>query len=54
MYFDVADVTDPLGDVMRFISSFEVKYGSAHPVFYQGTYSQVHDTNSFLHDSQSS
>ncbi|XP_076457146.1 FAS-associated factor 2-like [Babylonia areolata] len=34
-------VTDPLGDVMRFISSFETKYGLTHPVFYQGTYSQA-------------
>ncbi|KAK7469954.1 hypothetical protein BaRGS_00036058 [Batillaria attramentaria] len=35
------NVTDPLGDVMRFISSFESKYGTCHPVFYQGTYSQA-------------
>ncbi|KAL8590976.1 hypothetical protein ACOMHN_019523 [Nucella lapillus] len=35
------NVTDPLGDVMRFISSFEAKFGLAHPVFYQGTYSQA-------------
>lgn len=34
-------VTDPLGDVMKFINSFEENYGSVHPVFYQGTYSQV-------------
>ena len=27
---------------MRFISSFEAKFGTSHPVFYQGTYSQVH------------
>lgn len=34
-------VTDPVGDVVSFIHSFEEKYGQAHPVFYQGTYSQV-------------
>ncbi|KAI2657035.1 FAS-associated factor 2 [Labeo rohita] len=33
-------VTDPVGDVMSFIQSFEEKYGRSHPVFYQGTYSQ--------------
>ncbi|KAK7091701.1 FAS-associated factor 2-like [Littorina saxatilis] len=35
------NVTDPLGDVMRFIDCFEAKYGTSHPVFYQGTYSQA-------------
>ncbi|XP_041360810.1 FAS-associated factor 2-like [Gigantopelta aegis] len=35
------NVTDPLGDVMKFIRSFEEKYGSDHPVFYHGTYSQA-------------
>ncbi|XP_025090464.1 FAS-associated factor 2-like isoform X2 [Pomacea canaliculata] len=35
------NVTDPLGDVLRFISQYESKYGSCHPVFYQGTYSQA-------------
>ena len=34
-------VTDPVGDVVSFMHSFEEKYGGAHPVFYQGTYSQV-------------
>lgn len=34
-------VTDPVGDVVSFIHSFEEKYGQSHPVFYQGTYSQV-------------
>lgn len=34
-------VTDPVGDVVSFIHSFEEQYGRSHPVFYQGTYSQV-------------
>lgn len=34
-------VTDPVGDVVSFIRSFEEKYGRSHPVFYQGAYSQV-------------
>uniref|UniRef100_A0A8C8C646 FAS-associated factor 2 n=1 Tax=Oncorhynchus tshawytscha TaxID=74940 RepID=A0A8C8C646_ONCTS len=34
-------VTDPVGDVVSFIHSFEEKYGRSHPVFYQGTYSQA-------------
>lgn len=34
-------VTDPVGDIVSFVHSFEEKYGRAHPVFYQGTYSQV-------------
>ncbi|GAB6018656.1 FAS-associated factor 2 [Chamberlinius hualienensis] len=33
--------SDPVEDVVNFISSYESKYGAAHPVFYQGTYSQV-------------
>lgn len=40
-----AVVTDPLADVMNFIESYETRYGSNHPVFYQGTYSQVRDMN---------
>ncbi|MED6266625.1 FAS-associated factor 2 [Characodon lateralis] len=36
-----ARVTDPVGDVVSFIHSFEEKYGRSHPVFYQGTYSQA-------------
>lgn len=34
-------VTDPVGDIVSFIHMFEEKYGRIHPVFYQGTYSQV-------------
>uniref|UniRef100_A0A8C7GRX0 FAS-associated factor 2 n=1 Tax=Oncorhynchus kisutch TaxID=8019 RepID=A0A8C7GRX0_ONCKI len=41
-------VTDPVGDVVSFIHSFEEKYGRSHPVFYQGTYSQVVLGTSFL------
>ena len=37
----VSDVTDPVGDVMRFIRNFNEKYGAEHPTFYQGSYSQV-------------
>lgn len=33
--------TDPLADVLNFIQNFETRYGSSHPVFYQGTYSQA-------------
>jgi len=33
-------VTDPLGDVLKFIQDFNTKYPS-HPVFYQGTYAQA-------------
>ncbi|XP_015113162.1 FAS-associated factor 2 [Diachasma alloeum] len=32
---------DPVQDVVRFISSFEERYGMNHPVFYQGSYSQA-------------
>lgn len=34
-------VTNPLQDVLDFIKSYEEKYSDTHPVFYQGTYSQV-------------
>lgn len=34
-------ISDPLEDIMEFISVYEEKYGRDHPVFYQGTYSQV-------------
>lgn len=34
-------VTDPLGDVQLSIQRYNEKYGSAHPVFYQGTYAQA-------------
>lgn len=33
-------VTDPLADVVNFIRDFNEKY-AVHPVFYQGTYTQV-------------
>lgn len=33
-------VTDPLGDVLQFIQSYNERYPD-HPVFYQGTYSQA-------------
>lgn len=33
-------VTDPLGDVLKFIRSYNEKYAE-HPVFYQGTYAQA-------------
>lgn len=33
-------VTDPLGDVMNFIQSYNEKY-PIHPTFYQGTYAQA-------------
>lgn len=33
-------VTDPLGDVLKFIQDFNAKFPS-HPVFYQGTYAQA-------------
>ena len=35
------DVTDPVGDVTRFIAAYNERYGPEHPVFYQGSYSQV-------------
>lgn len=35
------DVTDPVGDVTRFINSYEETLGTTHPTFYQGSYSQV-------------
>ncbi|XP_064597373.1 FAS-associated factor 2-like [Liolophura sinensis] len=34
-------VTDPVGDVVSFIHVFEEQFGTAHPTFYQGTYSQA-------------
>ncbi|KAL4709004.1 hypothetical protein ACJJTC_005865 [Scirpophaga incertulas] len=33
-------VTDPLGDVMGFISNYQSRF-NPHPVFYQGTYAQA-------------
>lgn len=35
------NVVDPVGDVMRFIQTYNDLYGNTHPVFYQGTYSQA-------------
>lgn len=34
-------VTDPVGDVLKFIDYFNETYGRSHPVFYQGSYSQA-------------
>lgn len=34
-------LTDPIGDVSSFITSYEEHYGDIHPVFYQGTYAQA-------------
>ena len=39
--FCVLDVVDPIGDVTRFIQNYNELFGNEHPVFYQGTYSQV-------------
>ncbi|KZC06971.1 PREDICTED: FAS-associated factor 2 [Dufourea novaeangliae] len=33
--------SDPVEDVINFIRSYEEHYGSSHPVFYQGSYSQA-------------
>lgn len=44
-------VTDPVGDVVSFIQNFEEKYGRSHPVFYQGTYSQVSGRAKYVDDS---
>lgn len=33
--------SDPVEDVMNFIRSYEEQYGTSHPVFYQGSYSQA-------------
>lgn len=33
--------SDPVEDVIKFIRSYEEKYGKSHPVFYQGSYSQA-------------
>jgi FAS-associated factor 2 len=41
MLLILPDVTDPVADVLSFIHLYEQKYGSVHPVFYQGTYSQA-------------
>lgn len=32
---------DPVQDVMNFIRTYEEHYGTNHPVFYQGSYSQA-------------
>ncbi|KAG1692961.1 FAS-associated factor 2-B [Nymphon striatum] len=39
--FNLFRVTDPTIEVVSFIQSYNEKYGSRHPVFYQGTYSQA-------------
>ncbi|XP_076291832.1 fas-associated factor 2 [Lasioglossum baleicum] len=33
--------SDPVEDVINFIRVYEERYGSSHPVFYQGSYSQA-------------
>lgn len=33
--------TTPLQDVLQFKAEFEKEFGSVHPTFYQGSYSQV-------------
>ncbi|XP_031849459.1 fas-associated factor 2 [Nomia melanderi] len=33
--------SDPVEDVINFIRAYEERYGSSHPVFYQGSYSQA-------------
>ncbi|XP_017781577.1 PREDICTED: FAS-associated factor 2 [Nicrophorus vespilloides] len=38
---DRPPITNPLQDVMNFIQTYDEKYTPSHPVFYQGTYSQV-------------
>ena len=45
-----AVATDPLGDVLSFIDEFEQLYGTNHPEFYRGTYSQVNSPPCFLLD----
>ncbi|CAC5409069.1 FAF2 [Mytilus coruscus] len=35
------NVVDPVGDVVRFIQTYNDLYGQDHPVFYQGSYSQA-------------
>lgn len=40
IYILVSVITDPLADVMGFISKYREQYGS-QPVFYQGTYAQA-------------
>lgn len=41
LFWSASDVTDPVGDVVRFLQTYNEKYGENHPVFYQGSYSQV-------------
>jgi FAS-associated factor 2 len=40
IHFFLVVVTDPLGDVLKFIQDYNAKYPN-HPVFYQGTYAQA-------------
>ncbi|KAG0720696.1 FAS-associated factor 2 [Chionoecetes opilio] len=37
----IPTVTDPLEDVLRFIREYEAEYGTHHPAFFQGSYSQA-------------
>ena len=41
VFFFSAETT-PLEDVLKFKTEFEAEYGTVHPTFYQGSYSQVH------------
>lgn len=34
-------LTDPLADVLEFVTEFDERYNTEHPVFYQGTYAQA-------------
>eukprot|EP00794_Sanderia_malayensis_P016927 gene16927-18634_t len=37
----MASAGNPIEDVVNFKTNFELEFGTAHPTFYQGTYSQV-------------
>lgn len=41
MFAVVLAITNPLEDVLDFIHTYDERYSPCHPVFYQGTYSQV-------------
>ena len=41
-FFFFSAETTPLEDVLKFKTEFEAEYGTVHPTFYQGSYSQVH------------
>jgi FAS-associated factor 2 len=34
-------ITNPVQDVVHFINQYQIKYGTCHPNFYQGSYSQA-------------